>query len=101
MNSRNDRNLEFDDFGLDEYESPFGSCSYDDDWDEDEWEEGDDEPPRELTPKQIENINRNIQKILKEAKQKSKEICKGKIFTYRGIPLCKEKQRRNKLCLRK
>lgn len=58
---------------------------------EDEWEEEeDDEPPRELTPGQRERINKDLQKILKEAEQKSKEICKGKIFTYRGIPLCKK-----------
>lgn len=60
-----------------------------DDWvDSEEWiEEDKGEPPRELTPEQIERMSKEIQRILKEGKERGEEKCKGKVFTYRGIPL--------------
>ena len=67
--------LDYDDFGLDEIESPFGSCSDDDDWDEDEWEEEEEyEPPSELTPEQREKMNKDLQRIFKEGKERGEEI---------------------------
>lgn len=52
-----------------------------DDWEEeDDWEdEVDDEPLKELTPEQVERINKNLQKTLEDGKKKGEEIWKQMI----------------------
>lgn len=58
--------------------SMFDDLQIDDD-DGEEWEEekeDDDEPSREFTPEEIKEMSKNIQKMLKEGKERSDEIWK-------------------------